>query len=73
MEPERMSDAASGCPSAETLALLPDGRAKGGLRKSLIDHLDNCTSCRRVVAFAGQYQASQGDPPRDFPGPVVLF
>ena len=49
----------SQCPSAETLALLPDGRASSRLRLSMMVHLDGCTHCRRVLAYTGQYEASQ--------------
>jgi hypothetical protein len=45
------------CPSAETLALLPDGRASRDLRLSLMAHLDGCTYCRRILAYAGRYEA----------------
>lgn len=45
------------CPSAETLALLPDGRASRSSRLSLIVHLDGCAHCRRVLAYTGQYKA----------------
>lgn len=46
------------CPPAETLALLPDGRANRKVRRALMAHLDACSRCRMVLAFTGQYQAS---------------
>jgi len=55
----------SHCPSAETLALLPDGRASQSSRLSLIVHLDGCTHCRRVLAYTGQYEAFQVSRSRD--------
>lgn len=47
------------CPPAETLALLPDGRANRKVRRALLAHLDACSQCRMVLAFTGQYEASR--------------
>jgi len=54
------------CPSAETLALLPDGRASRRVRLSLMVHLDGCTRCRSVLACTGPYEPFQE------PGPTPL-
>jgi hypothetical protein len=48
----------SPCPTAETLALLPDGRASENVRLSVMAHLDRCGRCRSALANAGRYEAS---------------
>ncbi len=47
------------CPSAETLALLSDGRASPGVRLALMVHLDGCPECRKVLAQAGRYRVAR--------------
>ena len=54
---------ASECPPAETLALLPDGRASRKVRLALMAHLDTCAQCRMVMAYTGQYEASRDPEP----------
>lgn len=47
-----------GCPPAESLAAFMDAGPSWRKRRALVAHLDGCSRCRTVLAYAGQFEAS---------------